>query len=179
MKILKLFLFITLLAWQVSFSQTNKSIDLQIAQLENPASFNSNIDLIDKAILQQVVDVNQFNSANQFEGNSAIILQFGNGNTANLKQNGSGNKSASIQKGDDNSYDLTINGDDNKSFIAQYGKENTINQQLNGDNLFYAVLQFGNNNEVTQIESGQQSKQYEVRQYGNDMKIKIVDGPLR
>ncbi len=135
------------------------------------------LDGIDKAILQQVVNLNQFTSSN-FDGNSASVTQLGSSNTANLTQTGNGNKSVSVQVGDNNSYDLAINGDDNKSIVGQFGRENVVNQELNGDNLFYVVLQFGNHNEVTQVENGQTAKQYEVRQYGNDMNIKIVNGPL-
>ena len=76
MKNIKYVVFMFLLAFQVSYSQNANDVGSQIQQLENPAQFNSNIDGIDKAILQQVVNLNQFTSSN-FDGNSASVLQFG------------------------------------------------------------------------------------------------------
>ena len=73
-------------------------------------------------------------------------------------------------------FDASVNGDNNSSTIEQLGNANIINQNLLGNNMAFVLSQVGNNNEISQTENDQQSRQYQITQTGNAMKLIITNG---
>jgi minor curlin subunit len=75
-------------------------------------------------------------------------------------------------------FEASVIGDNNSSTIGQYGNENIINQDLVGNDMSFILTQRGNNNEISQTENDQQSRQYEIIQNGDGMKLIIINGGI-
>jgi len=176
-----------LLFSHISFGQqiTNKNKEeALLEQLQSSITSlqsQEDLDFSNIAQIQQIgnnnnASINQALTGISVSGNVAELIQSGELNSAVLTQNGSGNNHNVTQTGNSNMFEASVNGDNNSSTIEQLGNENIINQNLLGNNMAFVLSQVGNNNEINQTENDQQSRQYQITQTGNAMKLIITNG---
>ena len=187
MKKLNIVLLLILLSYQYVFCQQDKQKneeEIFLQQIESspviPPSANELI-ISNSAQIQQIGNYNnasitQTLTGLNIQGNIAELIQHGDINNAVLTQTGYGNYHSINQNGDGNTFAGIITGNNNSSIIEQAGNDNSINQNLLGNNMAFILSQYGNNNEIMQVENDQQSRQYQIIQTGNDMKILIING---
>lgn len=189
MKRTKILVFVLfLIASQLIFGQqeNNKTEEAFLQQIQSSVAINyseDGMDFSNKIQIQQMgsgndASINQTFTGTNFPGNFAELIQNGNINDATLTQSGSGNIHSITQHGRGNMFEASVIGDNNSSTIEQYGRENIINQDLVGNDMTFTLTQRGNNNEISQIENDQQSRQYEIMQDGNGMKLIIINGGI-
>ena len=187
-KIINIVFVVFLAASHLIFGQqdNNKTEEAFLQQIQSSVPISNSeegLDFSNKAQIQQNgngndASINQTFTGTNFSGNVAELIQNGNINEATLTQSGSGNIHSITQHGRGNMFEASVIGDNNYSTIEQYGRENIINQDLVGNDMTFTLTQRGNNNEISQIENDQQSRQYEIMQYGNGMKLIIINGGI-
>jgi minor curlin subunit len=187
-KIINIVFVVFLTASQFIFSQqenskTEEAFLQQIQSLVPIANSVDGLDFSNKAQIQQNgngndASINQTLTGINALGNVAELIQNGNINDATLTQSGSGNIHSITQHGKGNMFEASVIGDNNSSTIGQYGNENIINQDLVGNDMSFILTQRGNNNEISQTENDQQSRQYEIIQNGDGMKLIIINGGI-
>lgn len=189
MKRLNINLFIILLAAsQFIFGQKDnlKTEEAFLQQIESVAAFfpfQNGLDYSNMARIQQIGNSN-FASINQtltginVPGNVAELVQNGNVNNAILSQTGNWNNHLITQIGNENMFEALVVGNNDASNIDQFGNSNMINQSLVGNDMAFILSQHGNSNEITQIENDQQSRQYQIYQVGDGMKLIIINGGI-
>lgn len=170
------------------FSQqdNNKTEEAFLQQIQSSvpiANSEEGLDFSNKAQIQQNgngndASINQTFTGTNVPGNVAELIQNGNINDAILTQSGSGNIHSITQHGNGNLFEASVIGDNNSSIIGQYGSENIINQDLLGNDMSFILTQRGNNNEISQTENDQQSRQYQIIQNGDGMKLIIINGGI-
>ncbi|MGD8305253.1 MAG: hypothetical protein PVF17_01240 [Ignavibacteria bacterium] len=188
MKKLNVIIFILLhSSYQLLIGQ--QSVDLNdeetfLEQIESSANLfplSSGLDLNNSALIQQMgnnnnTSINQTFTGVNFPGNIAEFIQYGEFNDAVLNQTGNGNSHFINQTGNNNMFEAFVVGDNNSSTIEQTGNSNVIQQDLLGNEMAIILTQIGNNNEIIQIENDQQSRQYQVIQIADGMKITFING---
>ena len=149
---------------------------------QNIESINTNLNLNNAAMIQQVGSYNEAN-INQ-AGNSGIfpnvteINQQGFNNFASSNQMGNSNITAIGQYGSNNSADINIVGNYNFAGVLQMGNGNSVQQDLIGDGIGYGIIQFGNNNLVNQVQTQPTSIPIQIHQNGNGMRLTIINGGI-
>ncbi len=149
---------------------------------QNIENINSNLNLNNAAMIQQVGNYNEAN-INQ-AGNSGIfpnmaeINQQGVGNIASSSQNGNSNLTLIGQNGSNNSADINVVGNFNLAGVLQVGNGNAVQQDLIGDGISYGIIQFGNNNLVNQLQTQPTSIPIQIHQNGNGMRLTIINGGI-
>ncbi len=137
------FIFFSLLTSANAQENINSIDSLNIHQ--NIENINSNFNLNNAAMIQQVGSFNEAN-INQ-AGNSGIlpnvaeINQQGYNNFASSNQNGNSNLTLIGQRGSDNSADINVLGNRNLAGVLQVGNGNTVSQDLMGDDLHFLIFQ--------------------------------------
>jgi Curlin associated repeat len=168
------------------FGQQNNSKNEEafLQQIESSAPslpLQISLDFRNRAQIQQMGNSNtssidQTITGTSVQGNIAELIQNGDINSAVLTQTGNGNSHFINQTGNGNIFEASVIGDNNLSTIDQYGNGNMINQNLLGNDMAFILSQVGNSNEIIQLENDQQSRQYQVFQQGNGMKLIIING---
>jgi len=153
----------------------------QLESTANSLSLQENPDSRNNAQIQQVgnnnnATINQTLNGIKVPGNVAELIQNGDINIALLTQTGYGNNLILNQTGNGNEFEAIVTGNNNSSLIDQIGNDNYINQNLIGNDMALILSQFGNNNEIVQVENDLQSRQYQIIQNGNAMKLIIING---
>ena len=157
-----------------AFLKQIESSELSVAKPND--LFLSNIVQIQQIGDYNNASVNQTLIGTNIRGNIAELIQNGDINTVVLTQTGSGNNHYIYQNGNSNMFEGSVTGNNNSSLIDQIGSDNLVRQELSGNNMAYIISQIGNKNEIMQVENDPQSRQYQVLQNGNDMKLIIING---
>lgn len=151
------------------------SFSLTVSAQDEP----ENEKLPDEVIfLQQILNTDfaldqteQYLNSDYFNGNTALIMQKGNGNDARIYQYGNDNFSGINQTGDYNDAELDLRGDRNFAVIEQYGSYNIAEKAITGNDNWFYLEQIGNGLQFS-IE-GNLPQGTIITQDGNGMQIEI------
>lgn len=165
----------------ISFPQSPEQLEEQILNniRENFAQSFSGLSDGNNAVIQQIGNEN-LSIINQTQigtnPNFGEIGQNGSFNEAVISQIGSGINTVIRQRGNSNTIEQDLAGSDINTDIRQYGNQNSVEQRLSGQDLDFKVTQDGFNNEFIHIETGIQSRGFEIQQSGNGIKTYIIEG---
>ncbi len=166
---------------QQNNSKTEEAFLQQIESSDPSLPLQNSLDFSNRAQIQQMRNSNtssidQTLTGTSVPGNVAELIQNGDVNNAVLTQTGNGNSHFINQTGNGNIFEASVIGNNNSSTVDQFGNDNMINQNLIGNDMTFILSQIGNNNEISQTESDLQSRQYQILQNGNGMKLIIING---
>ena len=152
-----------------SFSQEDRESDYS-ADIFNKR--DASLDLLSNIYLRQVSLDTEF----QYQENSVVIQQIGNGNYINTKTRSESSSLDLIQKGDFNNIDLVVNAPEINSIILQNWNGNSVS-----DNIYYSnlgvnlnAIQNGNGLSINRIGVNSLSNKLQLVQEGSFKTITLI-----